>query len=400
MARYTVACDTCGLDMDFVTFGGNSRDRQWRADHWSHECDECKQKRITAENEKNAVKNREDGLPVLVGSEKQIAWAETIRSKFLDISSKVMENIGSIYEVIDEVSRIKIKGIIFKNPNLKHEINVDFVFQNNIEQINYKLTKLFENQSSSFWIDRRGRELHQLLEEIEDEEIVVQKDIEKNLQKEAELEATVRPSEPITETIATISIISDEKISISFPEKREDFRLLVKEHRYSWSGGAWERKIGYISGNITDRVANIGNILLDAGFIVRIFDQELRQKAIDGIYEPEHTRWIQLYKGKFSIRWRRYHEDFYEEARKIPTSKWDNPTVDVKSEQFEAVLDFANEYDFRFTSKAQELLEKAKRAKEAQLIPEVKKGKESTKVKLKERDFTVEEVEVDEAFLD
>lgn len=126
----------------------------------------------------------------------------------------------------------------------------------------------------------------------------------------------------------------------------------------------------------------------------------MRQKAIEGIYEPEHTRWIQEYKGKFSIRWKRYFEDFYEEARKIPTSKWDNPTVDVKSEQFEAVEDFANEYDFRFTPKAQELLEQVKRAKEAQLIPKIKKGKEPKKAIVKEKNFELKEGNIDETLLD
>ncbi|SFV54941.1 hypothetical protein MNB_SV-12-34 [hydrothermal vent metagenome] len=123
------------------------------------------------------------------------------------------------------------------------------------------------------------------------------------------------------------------------------------------------------------------------GFIVRIFDEELRQKAIDGLYEPEHTRWIKFYKGKFSIKWKRYAEDFYAEARKIPTSKWDNPTVDVRAEQFEAVLDFANEYDFRFTPKAQKLLEE-------------KKGKESTKVSVTEKDFTPSEASIDVSLID
>jgi len=359
MARYVVKCDTCGQSMDFHTWGGNSRDRQWRADHWSHECDECKQKRVSQINEKNAEKNREEGLPLLVGSEKQIAWAETIRASFVQASSNL---------VVDSST-------------------------------NYKITKLFKNTSASFWIDRRGRELNKLLEEIEDEEVEIKKDLEQKLQKEAELEATIRPETALSETVAYI-FAEDEKICIEFPEKREDFRTLVKAHGFSWGNARWYRKLSITTGSKEDRISEIGNLLLIEGFIVRIFDEELRKKAIEGIYEPEHTRWIRTYKGKFSIKWKRYYEDFYAEARKIPTSKWDNPTVDVKSEQFEAVEDFANEYDFRFTPKALELLEEAKAFKKAQLIPSLKKGKESIKVTSTEKDFTPKEGEIDATLLD
>ena len=398
MARYTVQCDTCGSDMDFNTFGGNSRDRQWRADHFTHECDECKQKRVALENEKNAEKNKEEGLPQLIGSEKQIAWAETLRAKIVNASGEFMENAEKFYALLNEdTSPVEVGFEIGV-----HDMDIlDFLEEaNSIENINYKIAKLLENASSSFWIDNRGQEIVDLLEDIPSEEIAVQENLELGMQKEAEIEATVRPSEPVTETIATITIVNEKKISISFPEKREDFRLLVKGNGFSWGGGAWERNIIYRNGNIGDRVADIGNQLLQNGFIIRIFDEELRQRVIEGIYEPEHTRWVQHYKGKFSIRWKRGEEDFYHQARAIPTSIWDNPTVDVKSEQFEAVLDFANEYDFRFTPKAQELLEEAQKAKESQLVPIIKKGAESKKAEPKERSFEPKEAQIDETLLD
>ena len=394
MARLTVQCDTCGSDMDFNTFGGNSRDRQWRADHFNHECNECKIKRVTLENEKNAERNREEGLPLLIGSEKQIAWAETIRATFIQKAEELMENAQKFYELLENsieedrkalaVTIMIDLGII--DPNL-----LNFFEENTLNKINFKITKFFENNSASFWIDRRGNDIIDFLEEIQSEEVMASKDLEAQLQKEAELEATIRPEIALSETVAYIFAENEEKLCIEFPEKRDDFRTLVKAHGFSWGNGRWYRKLSVITGTKEDRIAEMGNLLLTEGFVVRIFDEELRARAIEGIYEPEHTRWVKVYKGKFSIKWKRYTEDFYEEARKIPTSKWDNPTVDVKSEQFEAVEDFTNEYDFRFTPKAEELLEEARATKEAQLIPTVKKGKDSTKAPVVEKDFTPQE---------
>ena len=406
MARFTVQCDTCGSDMDFFTFGGNSRDRQWRADHFKHECDECKQKRIALENAKNAEKNREEGLPALTGSEKQIAWAETIRATFIEGASTLVQRLEKFYPLFNEEKKvsdkteIKVARKVLRQLKMRYDIDVDFVLAENLESLHYKIGKLFENTSASFWIDRRGRELFELLEDIADEDIELQKKVEAQLQKEAELEATVRPEIVLSETVAYIFAESEEKICIEFPEKREDFRTLVKAHGFRWGKGRWYRNLSVITGTKEDRMAEMGNLLLREGFVVRIFDEEIRQRAIEGIYEPEHTRWIQYYKGKFSIRWKRGSEDFYAEARKIPTSKWDNPTVDVKAEQFEAVEDFAREYDFRFTPKALELLEEARANKEAQLIPTIKRGKESTKAPIVEKDFTVREAEIDTSLLD
>ena len=376
MARYTVACDTCSSDMYFHTCGGNSRDRQWRADHWSHECDECKQKRVSVENEKNAEKNREEGLVLLTGSEKQVAWAETIRASFAKKADELMENAQKFHKLLE------------------------FMEQNTPDKINYKIKRFFENESASFWIDRRGNDIISFLEEIETEEVLNFKNLEKQLQKEAELEATIRPEVAVSETVAYIFLESDEKICIEFPEKRDDFRTLVKFHGFSWGNGRWYRKLSSTTGIKEDRVSEMGNLLLTEGFVIRVFDEELRQKAIDGIYEPEHTRWIKFYKGKYSIKWKRGAEDFYEEARRIPTSVWNRPTVDVKAEQFEIIEDFANEYDFKFTPKAKELLEEARKAKEETLVPKVKKGMESTKAKVVEKDFTPKEGEVDETLLD
>jgi virulence-associated protein VapD len=264
------------------------------------------------------------------------------------------------------------------------------------------------NPKASFWIDNRGEFFYGLVDlliAIPTEVQKVQKSIEEDMQKEAELEATVRTEIATSETVAIISVEKLTKITVTFDEKRDDFRKIIKGHGFSWGDGHWYRNINAINGSVADRVAEVGNALLVENFIIRIFDEELRTKAVEGIYEPEHTRWIQKrtsgkYKGCFALVWKRYHEDFYEVAQKIPTSKWSNPSVVVRPEQFEAVLDFANEYDFRLSQGALELVEESGRAKEAQLVPMVKKGADAKSANVKQRDFNIHSVDIDDELVD
>jgi hypothetical protein len=77
----------CGCD-GRVNVIGKEKDRQWKIDNkFSQLCLECwtkkRQEEIKAENEKSAQEAKELGLPELTGSEKQVAWATTIRDKFI-----------------------------------------------------------------------------------------------------------------------------------------------------------------------------------------------------------------------------------------------------------------------------------------------------------------------------
>jgi len=187
----------------------------------------------------------------------------------------------------------------------------------------------------------------------------------------------VRPATPKTETIADIVLVSN-TIKVYFSEKREDFWRIIKlQQKMQWSGACWQRTIPPKEGTPADRVAEIGNKLLAAGFIVRIKDDELRLKAITGDYKPEQTRWIKRnkdngdYPGWFSISWG-WGDDLYAAARKISGSRWFKPSVVAPPEQYEQVLDFADKYNFSLSAAAQELVAEAKKAKESMLIVSVK----------------------------
>jgi hypothetical protein len=263
MAKYTVTCPRCETDYR-VDLIGPSRDREWKLDNFDWTCDECREKAQAEENAAASAANAASGLPALTGSEKMIAWAETIRKqKIITIDDYIERYTG--HHPLDERLQAAIGGL--KN-----------------------------RTSARWWIDNRDRHVEQLLRE---EYAVTEKPLPPEDKKAAEeakaealAEATVRPPKPVTETVAEIRI-SGPVVEILFSEKREDFRQIVRfQLGYTWAETRWRRQIELINGTPEDRAAEAGNRLLAGGFSIRIFDDSLRVRAVYGTYEPEAKRWV------------------------------------------------------------------------------------------------------------
>lgn len=358
MAKYTVT-RACGHEETVALFG-KVKDREWRIENVEAMklCYDCYQAEREKENAKAAADAVEIGLPELTGSEKQIGWAGTIR-------------LGAVERFDAFLVRLKEDGEraeqdVSEQVDLAREI-MEHILATRIQ--------------ASWWIDNRG---------VSTSDLALQLLLEKNIEStkkakaeaapaaiEAKAEATVRPENTVTETVAEIRIL-ESAVEVDFPEKRDDFRELVKfKLSMRWAGNCWQRKLVKTNGIPQDRAAEAGHKLLAAGFPIRIYDEQARQKAISGSYEPEQTRWIYRrlddapeYPGWFAINWGRT-DDFYEAARKLKGSRWSKPSVVVPPEQFEQVLDFAGMYNFSLTEAAQELAEEARQAKEAALVVKV-----------------------------
>ena len=102
-----------------------------------------------------------------------------------------------------------------------------------------------------------------------------------------------------------------------------------------------------------DRVAELGNKLLNAGFTVRFPDRESMEKAVDATYEPECTRWIKKASdGKLAIRWRGRNDTLYQAARKLPGAKYFEGAIIVPVERYSEIEDFAETMEFKISKKA------------------------------------------------
>lgn len=360
MAKYEVT-HACG-HVDTHNLIGPRRSREWKLSRLEEEfCRDCALEEQRRKNEEAAEANRADELPPLEGTEKQVLWAESIRrealnglARFID-HKKYGDAIGQLIERLSAEIRaswwIDHRGMTALNTPWAHEgIMFDWL------QAMKRAGVLSVGEPPSV--------------------VTVTPD-------EVKVEATVRPAEPRTETVAEIRQVGN-LIEIDFPERREDFRKLVRfELGYSWSGKCWRRTISGVACPVEDRVVETAHRLLAAGFSIRLYDAELRRRAIEGGFTPEPKRVIYKrtsgeYAGWFAIGWPR-DEDYYGAARALPGSRWDRPNVVVPAEQWEAVLGFAETYDFALSPGARELMEQSRGAQEAALVAPPIKPKRAPK---------------------
>ena len=330
-----------------VNIIGPHKDREWKKEReFSKMCPDCWEKHLEEErkkkNEEAAKKAKEMDLPELEGSEKQVAWANTLRQKVID---KI--------EAIDE-DDLKFAGLKLSLNDIK--IIEDYILHNRTKA-KYYIDNRYDNV-----FDFIKRDMEEALKS--DEERMREK-LEKERELEIKAEATIYPEKQKYNKVAEIKV-DDEMVSVSYP-KNDDFYNIVKNElnfKWNYSKTRWEKYINFKTGTAEDRAAELGNKLLNAGFPVMIFDPRIRKKAISADYEPEHSRWIAArvkgkHKGWFSISWD-YDDDMYSKARSLPESKWSSPNVVVKSEYFNEIEEFANLYDFRFSPGAKRLLKEAK----------------------------------------
>lgn len=182
----------------------------------------------------------------------------------------------------------------------------------------------------------------------------------------------LRPPSPITESVARISCEGDE-VRARLDEKHEVFRRLVKarEMAWNWDTRRWERTVGELTGPAADRAAELGHVLLAAGFPVEL-DDAPAQLILSQSYAPERRRRIMrrntgAYDGWLAIRWPR-DEDYWQAAHRIPGSRYDQPVVVVPPEQYEAVLDLVERHDFWLSPDARQIIDEAADRKRTALI--------------------------------
>jgi len=376
MAKYYVTCEECEGEFR-VDLIGKVKDREWKLENFTWICDECKAKKRQEENEKAANEAKSNGLPELQGSEKQVAWANTIRRNRIESLKKA--EFPGVFGATDE------KQELFA----KKKAGLAVIFET--------LT------SATAFINSRFESIYDLIKDVDLDELenVKKEDIveEQKQATDAKTEATISPTEPVTSTVAEIQT-SEKTIHIDFPERDDDFREIVKSCGFSWNNEkkAWIKKIGLTTGSAEDRTVEIGCKLNQAGFKIRIFDENLRNKVLEGKYSKEHRNWVTKLTtkpGYFALQFPR-DSGMYDKARKIKGSKWSRPYVLVPVEQYEAILDFSDLYDFRLSAGAQKLVEQQKAVDAASIIADITISTETEEQSVKKENTDIDESLIDE----
>lgn len=178
---------------------------------------------------------------------------------------------------------------------------------------------------------------------------------------------TARPPAVVAESVAVIEI-DPPTLRVTFPEKRDGFRAVVKRFDFVWRPPSWVRVVPVDA--LPHRAAELARALLEAGFIVRA-DAGIIQAAISGTFTPEPRRWLSVGKGEYAgwfyLGWKR-DQDCYELARTLPGSRYDSPGVVVPAEHYETILDFAGLYGFVVTPAAQRLADAARAEREQAIV--------------------------------
>lgn len=367
MAWENVICSKCKEEYRIQMYGPY-KTREWKIANWSGICDTCKEKEVA-----EMVKQNKSGKsPELTGSDKQIAWAINIREKFkesydhCDYSYCVnhfAKYLKNYYKSFLSISKLEKKMEKLKETMDEKKLK---------ELMDIAADNFFEIPSAHEWIENRQVNIEKLvgktMAEIFTSIQTPATNFEKDIQADVEAEAVMEPSDPVSTTIADIKL-NDDKIIISFLEKNNDFKKIIKNYNFRWDS-PWKKQLSFMTENPEDRMAEIGHTLLAAGFCIRILNPEIRKKIITENFILEHTRWISVLSNKpthFYIQWA-YEDNMYSEAKKITGSRYDKPGVIIPMEHMDEILDFAKIYEFKFSPAAETLLKKAKANKKAALI--------------------------------
>lgn len=317
MAKYegTYACGHDGV----VNVIGKMSERQRKADYaFSHLCPKCakeeKERKIAEENKKSKELSEEYGFPNLTGTEKQVAWGNTIRLGFYN------------------------------------EFENDRTAQSIIEN----------ETTASFWLD---------LDRFISKQDLLRK--YKRTKREKEHRERIISIDAVAperlEHEGVVEIVKKlDKICL-FYLKDQDFINLVKSKDYRWNEDdcCWCRCLTEKSGNYADRAAEIGHELLKNGFAICIHDSEITEMAIRGNYKKENTRWINYDSEDkvLTLRWSARSNEIYNAARKIMNNRYsrDKGCVEVPIANYRSVNNFAKKYDFCYTENALDAIEQYKK---------------------------------------
>ena len=348
---------SCGHTITRVINFNSASDRERKINYLTERiseelCDDCREEQIRTVAQKVLD---ELNAPKLTGTPKQIKWADTLRG-------------GYVLAVKDE------------NPDvMKYVISVC--------------------GSAKDWIDNRDR-MCEYADEIFKE---FKKEEEKSLkisktEREAEEEITVSPKEVLYPGTVVIRYNQNQKCIESKYMKSPRFMEIVENdgYRFDWMKDIWIRVLHEANGNPVDRMAELGNKLLAQGFKVMISDDEAREKAISGEYEPECRRWI--FKEDESddtvrVYYDGYNDELYKAAMSIPGAKYRYGSVKIPASQYEAIEDFARVEGFKISTRAQKIMDRFKKS----ITVEVKeKTPEDDKKSL--RDILLESGAIDDLY--
>lgn len=392
MAKGYYSCAKCGATCTCWAASGKQADSraQWLEKQGAL-CDKCEAADRELQARAAAEKNAANGLPSLHGTEKQIAWAEALRAETvaqLDQVAALLQG-ESLPEDMNPAKALVVRQAAASAVRKRVDAGTWLVF-----------CELVASQDrASWWIDTRQMAPDQLLEALRGE---LRARLMPVQSPEPPAGGAAQPPGESPESAAAEALllpkarndcphiaeigIAGKTITASLPVPNDQFRELMRATGMKWARPRWERTLSTVSGSPEDRAAELGHALLAAGFMVTIHDEQARERARAGTFEPEHWSWFSAVtrgpmKGWFAASWSRA-DDYFEPIRAISGSRLHQGKLYLPASSADEVSEFAEQYGFRLTPGAEQLVADYHAAIAAGAVIEARKGKAPVIVRL------------------
>ena len=346
----------CGHE-ETVTLYGPTRERE-RKLRWMEGvlCPECQK----AKNEK-AIQDRtkELGLPELRGSEKQIAWAQTIRLEKLDRLGGWADRIKSRTEELSE--RLNSEEDTEKIEKVRKKLDVG---RDKLALLLETIDYLSSIDESHWWIEHRSDSEETLVDACKERKGI---EMERAIEEETKPQMVVmEPERKETSTVCTMTT-TDSSVLIRC-DKDEHIRLTVKARGFTWDGSrtAWVKSVTEKTGPVKDLAPDTARILLQKGITVKTYPS-IKDVLESGSYEPECHRWVQV-----SREGDRLAINKVDEVKCYPDGKetYRRDFVLVDPALWREVREFAEMHNYKITKKADAMLRKAEAATVSVILPD------------------------------
>lgn len=357
MAKYYVT-HSCGHE-EVVQLYGKESSRRWMIEKMESEpCKDCIHKEALEMLKKQAEEN---DLPELEGSQKQIEWAMSIRQQFLDI-----------IEDLSEAMNKEMDKSIEANPDKadKYEkIRTEYT-----EKFNKSTMYISEQTKAKFFIDDRD-EFGKCIPDTTLKTVAAYADAYDKEHDPFEIEAKeevkrkqveVHPEEVIGTTNITLTAEDGCVHLYSGYEKRLVDIIHGLDFKMTWTGKSWEYNLYNICGSAEAVIAELGNKLLEEGYIVIFPDAATADMASSGNFEKYNLNAVFGNKKDdkvLNVKFNRNDskmENMLINIRGAKRIKGYDDTIKIPVSHYKEVLEIAEENGFVFSPAALKCIEKYK----------------------------------------
>ena len=375
MAKYDVRF-SCG-HVATICLYGKEADRQ-RKIAWYEEnglCPDCYRKQQEEEKkaaaEKAAAEASSLGLPELIGSPKQIAWADKIRVGIVNTIAdcnqqllksgedaknsgkgpEVLADIDTALRLVDAFSQVisaekSASKIIDWSQKTTNVFKLVLIHKTSVE----KDIKSGKTVPEDLDVEFGGFFVEAL------KPLYSPKQASETVKEEASV--TLVPEDKKSDTMVSVKY-TDDMVTVESPKDSTVIKA-VKAAGFRWDGYVWKMNIGITTGKASDRAADIANKLLNAGLQVSV-SASIRDAAVSGTFAPRCTRWVFKRSGDHDhvyVSWGR-DEDLYYKAKSLAGAKWihDLHYVRVPASSADEIEDFAAINGFQISPGAAKILD-------------------------------------------